>query len=394
MTPARRTAAASAAALILMAPLAATPAAAHGGHGGHGNGGHGPAPAEDYKVLVVGETLGFRHSHIDDTTRAILALGEENGFDVDVWDPPNTSAGWWGAGSPGQPDLTLPSTPFTSTENLSQYATIVFASPVDNTNGLDPATPRLLDDAELAAFQGYIRGGGGYVGLHAATDTMHTVPWYSELTGGGARFLNHPQQQTATMRVESPTHPSTKDLPAVWERFDEWYNYTSNPREDVHVLITLDESTYAPGSGAMGADHPISWCQNFEGGRSWYEGAGHTDASWQDPLFLGHVLAGIQWTAGVVEGGGNCVTWGEVDEVVDGVDDSTPKARAGVRTISALLDSAQQSADRGRPAAAAITLRTAETLSKALFRGDDRDVLVQKIGDLREWQSGLATTRR
>jgi hypothetical protein len=221
-----------------------------------------PAQADDeYRVLVVGETLGFRHSHIDDTTNAIIALGEEHGFDVDVWDPPQGT-------SPGQPALTLPASPFTSAAELSKYATIVFASPVDATNNLDPNRPRLLDDTELAALQGYIRGGGGYVGLHAATDSMHTVPWYSELTGGSARFRNHPAQQTATMRVESPGHPSTSMLPAEWVRFDEWYNFTANPREDVHVLITLDESSYNPGSGAMGADHPLAWCQNFEGGRS------------------------------------------------------------------------------------------------------------------------------
>jgi hypothetical protein len=151
-------------------------------------------PDDEYKVLVVGKTLGFRHSHIDETTHAVIDMGEENGFSVDVWDPPNSSGGWWGPGSPGQPELTLPSTPFTSAESLSKYATIIFASPVDNTNGLNPSTPRLLDDAELAAFQGYIRGGGGYVGLHAATDSMHTVPWYSKLSGGGARFVNHPAQ--------------------------------------------------------------------------------------------------------------------------------------------------------------------------------------------------------
>ena len=84
---------------------------------------------------------------------------------------------------------------------------------MDGTNNLDPTRPRLLNDAELAAFQGYIHYGGGYVGLHAATDSMHTVPWYSQLTGGGARFVNHPAQQTATMRVENPSHPSTAMLP-------------------------------------------------------------------------------------------------------------------------------------------------------------------------------------
>ena len=102
-------------------------------------------------------------------------------------------------------------------------------------------------------------------------------------------------------------------------RFDEWYNFSTNPREDVHVLITLDESTYNPGRNAMGADHPLAWCQNFEGGRSWYEGAGHTDASWADPLFLEHVLGGIEWTAGLVTGGGDCVTFGEVDRVLAGL---------------------------------------------------------------------------
>jgi type 1 glutamine amidotransferase len=345
---------------------------------------------DDYKILVVGETLGFRHSHIDDTTRALIELGEQHGFTVDVWDPPNTSGGWWGSGSPGQPDLTMDSTPFTSTENLSQYATIVFASPVDNTNSLNPATPRLLDDAELAAFQGYIRGGGGFVGLHAATDTMHTVPWYSELTGGGARFASHPAQQTATMRVESPAHPSTAHLPAVWERFDEWYNYTANPRPDVHVLITLDESTYSPGNNAMGEDHPISWCQNFEGGRSWYEGAGHTDASWTDPLFLQHVLAGVEWTAGLVEGGGNCVTFPEVDGIVEALDTSDAGDLATVGALTGLLDDAEGSADAGDHAAAVGSLRDARALVGDLSEGaGDRELLGTKVDDLVDWQSAL-----
>src|SRR6478735_1923284 len=264
--------------------------------------------AEPYKVLVVGKTLGFRHSHIDDTTNAVIKLGQEHGFTVDVWDPPIGR-------SPGQPALSMATTPFTSTEALSQYATIMFASPVDGTNSQNPASPRTLDDAELAAFQGYIRQGGGFVGLHAATDEMHAVPWFSELTGGSARFRNHPAQQQATMVVESPNHPSTTMLPKEWSRFDEWYNFTSNPREDVHVLITLDESTYNPGNGAMGADHPIAWCHNFEGGRSWYEGAGNVDSSYTDPLFLDHLIGGIEWTAGVVEGGGNCVTFPEVEKI-------------------------------------------------------------------------------
>ena len=213
---------------------------------------------------------------------------------------------------------------------------------------------------------------------------MHTVPWYSELTGGGARFLNHPAQQTATMRVESPAHPSTEMLPTEWVRFDEWYNFTTNPREDVHVLITLDESTYSPGSGAMGADHPIAWCQNFEGGRSWYEGAGHTDASWADPLFLEHILAGIEWTAGVVSGGGDCVTFTEVDEVLAGLPASVKNTHLG-DDVAAYLTAAEASATAGDHAAAVATLHQAG----AKANGIQDEVLSAKIADLIEWQESL-----
>ncbi|MEE6283347.1 ThuA domain-containing protein [Georgenia sunbinii] len=325
---------------------------------------------DDYQVLVVGKTLGFRHSHIPTTTNAVIDLGEEHGFDVDVWDP-------------AQPDLTLGSTPFTSADDLSKYATILFVSPVDGTNNMDPARPRLLDDAELGAFQGYIHDGGGYVGIHAATDTMHTVPWYSELTGGGARFRNHPQQQQATMHVENPAHPSTAMLPLEWPRFDEWYNYTTNPREDVHVLMTLDESTYNPGGGAMGEDHPLAWCHNFEGGRSWYSGAGHTDESWADPLYLGHVLAGIEWTAGLVSGGGDCVTFPEVEGILADATTGDPDGKAAV---SALLAAAKAAADAGNhDGAVASLLQAANRAADLGIAGLDG-----KIADLLVWQRALS----
>jgi len=334
--------------------------------------------AAPYQVLVVGKTLGFRHSHIDETTNAVIALGQQHGFTVDVWDPPLPPR------SPGQPALTMASTPFTSAEDLSKYATIIFASNVDGTNNQDPARPRTLNDAELAAFQGYIRGGGGFVGLHAATDAMHAVPWYSELTGGGARFAGHPQQQLATMRVESPTHPSTVMLPKAWTRYDEWYNFTENPRDDVHVLLTLDESTYT--GGTMGADHPIAWCHNFEGGRSWYEGAGHVDQSYSDPTFLAHLLGGIEWTAGVVEGGGNCVTFKEVTELNEAAgDEGSVRAAKLSAAIADYLAEAEAEHEEGRHAAAVHTLKQA----KGKAHGLQDDVLVAKIADLLEWQQGL-----
>ncbi|MCS5717127.1 ThuA domain-containing protein [Herbiconiux sp. CPCC 205763] len=325
--------------------------------------------ADPYKVLVVGQTLGYRHGHIPVTTQATIALGEANGFTVDVWDP-------------AQPELSLASSPFTTAENLEQYATIVFASPVDGTNSQNPASPRLLDDTQLAALQGYIRNGGGYLGMHAATDAMHAVPWYSQLSGGSARFRNHPAQQNATMRVEDPGHPSTLDLPAEWNRFDEWYNFTTNPRKDVHVLITLDETTYNPGNGRMGADHPISWCQNFEGGRSWYEAAGHTDQSWADPVFLTHYLEGIKWTAGLTSGGGDCVSFREVRGVLANVGGDAAVTSA----VSNGLDAAQGQADARNATGAVATLLQLEDVAAELGSAD----LDAKIDDLLVWQRNVA----
>ncbi|GAA1980099.1 hypothetical protein GCM10009718_16230 [Isoptericola halotolerans] len=340
-------------------------------------------------ILVVGKTLGFRHSHIDETTHALVDLGAEHGFDVDVWDPPNSSGGWWGPGSPGQPDLTMDTTPFTSADDLAQYDSIVFVSPVDNTNNLNPAQPRLLDDAELAALQGYVHDGGGVVGIHAATDTMHTSGWFTQLIGGGARFANHPQQQTATMRVENSAHPSMEGVPLAWERWDEWYNYTLNPRGAVHVLQTLDESTYQ--GGTMGDDHPIAWCQNFEGGRSWHQGAGHVEESWADPVFLTSVLRGIQWTAGTVSGGGDCVTWNEVDALVEELPQDTARDKVAVRQLETRLGQAQAAADAGDQAGAVRILRPTAKLAAALVRDDDAgQVLADKVDDLIEWQQGVA----
>src|SRR5262249_44344408 len=87
-----------------------------------------------------------------------------------------------------------------------------------------------------------------------------------------------------------------RSLPAVWPRTDEWYNFSANPRSRVHVLATLDESSYS--GGTMGADHPISWCQFYDGGRSWYTAMGHTRESYSDALFLDHLRGGIGFAAG------------------------------------------------------------------------------------------------
>jgi type 1 glutamine amidotransferase len=169
-----------------------------------------------------------------------------------------------------------------------------------------------LNDAQQAAFERFIRSGKGYVGIHAAADGEYDWRWYGNLVG--AYFRNHPAgTPNATVVLEDTTDPSTQGLPARWARTDEWYNYKKpdnssgddySPRNTpgVHVLLTMDESTYAEDDGSDGTDddHPISWCQRYDGGRSFYTGFGHTQASFSEAGVLSHIGAGIEIAAGVL----------------------------------------------------------------------------------------------
>ncbi|MCO8271636.1 ThuA domain-containing protein [Actinoplanes sp. TRM 88003] len=225
------------------------------------------AAAEPYSVLVFSKTAAFRHDAIPAGIAAVQQLGAANGFSVDA---------------------TEDGAAFTDA-NLAKYKAVIWMS----------TTGDVLNAEQQAAFERYIQGGGGYAGVHAASDTEYSWPWYGELVG--AYFNAHPANQQATVKVEDHAHPSTASLPDKWSRFDEWYNFRTNPRSKVHVLASLDETSYTPGTGAMGSDHPTAWCRDYDGGRTWYTGGGHTQASYSDPQFLAHLLGGIQTAAGVVD---------------------------------------------------------------------------------------------
>jgi type 1 glutamine amidotransferase len=131
-------------------------------------------------------------------------------------------------------------------------------------------------------------------GVHAAADTEYDWPWYGGLVG--AWFRRHPAVQPATVRPAPDAAALAGRLPARWERGDEWYDFRANPRGRVRVLATVDESTYT--GGGMGTDHPVAWCQEYDGGRSWYSAMGHTGESFREPRFLAHLLAGIRYATG------------------------------------------------------------------------------------------------
>jgi type 1 glutamine amidotransferase len=220
------------------------------------------AQATGPRVLVFTKTTGHRHDSIPVAIQAVRELGARNGFLVTATEDAATF----------------------SASGLAPYDAVIFLL----TSG------EILDAGQQAAFEAYLRGGRGYVGVHSAADTERGWPWYGRLVG--AWSSGHPEIQPATLDVVLPREGSTAALPARWSRTDEWYSWQTNPRTaGVRVLLTLDESTYMPREFAMGADHPIAWQHEFEGGRAWYTQGGHTDESYSEPLFLGHLLGGIQW---------------------------------------------------------------------------------------------------
>lgn len=211
------------------------------------------------RILVFSKTTGYRHESIEAGVEAVRDLGNEHAFDVDA---------------------TEDAAAFTS-DNLRRYAALLFLS----TSG------DVVDDDQRAAFESYIRAGGGYVGVHGASTTEYGWPFYGEVVG--ARFDHHPKVQPATVLVEDGDHPATAHLDRTWPRVDEWYDFQSDPRErGVRVLLTVDESTYD--GGRMGEGHPLAWCHDLPGGgRAFYTALGHTVESYAEPAFRAHLLGGI-----------------------------------------------------------------------------------------------------
>ncbi|MVM28831.1 carbohydrate-binding protein [Spirosoma sp. HMF4905] len=219
---------------------------------------------EPPRILVFSKTAAFRHASIGAGQQALFKLGKEQGFAVDTTE--NASR--------------------FSEENLKRYRAVVFFS----------TTGDVLNSQQQNAFERYIQAGGGYLGVHAATDTEYDWPWYNQLAG--AWFSNHPMPdnvQKGTFVVVDKNNPATSFLPERWEREDEFYSF-KNISPALHVLLTIDEKTYK--GGTNGDNHPMAWYQEFDGGRSFYTAGGHTDATFSEPLFLRHLGAGLHYVMG------------------------------------------------------------------------------------------------
>lgn len=246
--------------------------------------------SQGYRILLYTRTAGPRHANLGPalatglnpplTTanvvqNAVLTMGTDNGFRVDYTE-----------------DVTQLASPAT----LFRYNAVVFFSTSRDT----------LDDSAQTSLRQYMRGGGGFVGIHNAFGTEYNWPWYEGLLGG-ANFYDHGPVQPGTVRM---TGRKDTSLPSSWTFTDEWYNLIPAPSK-VRVLAEVDESTLAedvagnyrhPGHGK---DHPVAWCQYYDGGRAWLTTLGHdarafsTDGSYAGAAeFQKLILGGIESAMG------------------------------------------------------------------------------------------------
>lgn len=227
-----------------------------------------PAKLEGKKILVYTKNgEGYVHDNLAASIAAIKKLGKENGFEVDATDS---------------------ATIFTSAK-LQDYDVIIFS----NTNNQTFDT-----EAQKIAFQKYIRSGGGFMGIHSATGSERSWPWYWKLVGG--KFMRHPRFQQFEIEVIDRDHPSTRFLPEVWIREDECY-FINKQNPANHVLLAarlpkiVDEKKSEYPGDTWDDLIPIAWCHEFDGGRQWYTALGHAIEHYQDPTFMRHILGGIEW---------------------------------------------------------------------------------------------------
>lgn len=225
----------------------------------------------DFRVLVFsGRSEAKTSDPVPAAVAALRRLGAENGFGVEATDDPAVF----------------------DDDDLARFGTVVF-------NNTTSARSGALDSGERAALRRYVRAGGGWVGLHDASAGTGDWDWYEGLVGAELDRATPPR--TGRIRVLDHAHPSTVTLPDLWERTEEWPSWRTDPDATVHTLarIRVRDGVDGPDEGV---DHPWSWCQNYDGGRSWFTAGGSVPSAFDDETFLAHLLGGIEWAAGAAEG--------------------------------------------------------------------------------------------
>lgn len=225
------------------------------------------------EILIYTKTEGFRHEAIEAAKAGFEQLAIANN--------------WVLTFSENEADF--------RTDSLQHYGALVFLLTTGST----------LDDEGKDALSAWVEAGGGLLTVHSGSDTEKEWPWF--VNAVGARFTGHPPVQPGKLIVEDLEHPAIAFLgDSIWWLEDEWYSFDRNPRENVHVLISIDEESYRvddnrwfEGVEQRMGDHPLVWYQRVGEGRVLQTALGHRPELYSDSLFLKHLQGALRWAAGL-----------------------------------------------------------------------------------------------
>jgi uncharacterized protein len=224
-----------------------------------------PAEIHDHAILMLSKTNGYVHASIPAAREAILDMAAHRKWAIYATD----------------------NAAIFNTDQLEHFDVVI----LNNTSG-DLFTP---DQRE--AFKTWIENGGRVVAIHGAGATASAPwPWFHD-TVIGARFTGHPKIQPGTIHIVDRNHQSTRALPPMWPRVDEWYSFNRNPRgANTRILATIDETTYDPTDALrMGVDHPVIWTRCVAQGGAFFTAIGHDASNWSDPVFRDHIDGALIW---------------------------------------------------------------------------------------------------
>ena len=169
--------------------------------------------AQQFNVALFSKTAGWHHEATNEGVTAVKRLADLHQFNVFWTEDANRI--------------------FTDQE-LAKYKVVVFML----------TTGDVLNPEQQAAFERYIRAGGGYVGVHSASDTEYEWPWYTKMVGH--MFVVHPHIQTATIKVENRDFPGMDRFADRFLVTEEWYEFDASRSPNLTYLLSVDESTYEP----------------------------------------------------------------------------------------------------------------------------------------------------
>lgn len=234
-----------------------------------------PQITERMNIAVITKTQDFRHNNIPFAVKALNELAVENNWQL----------------------LHTEDSYYFSQNNLDTLDLIIFLQ----------TTGTIFGEEQKQAIEQFVEKGGGLLTIHTGTVTENQWDWYIENLG--AVFIGHPPVQKGKLIIEDRSHPATSFFPdSVWVVEDEWYSFDRNPRQEVNVLISIDESSYDvdnnewfEGAKQRMGDHPLVWYKHVGQGRIFQTALGHPEELYTNTLFIKHIKGAILWTAGYYE---------------------------------------------------------------------------------------------